>query len=166
MKRFAIAAACTLLAGPVFAEAHTGGMEVSGDAEAGDQVFNRQCVACHTVTNDEGEDIAGRGMATGPNLYGVAMRTLGTYEDFDYSESMVQAGEEGMEWTEENFVGYVQDPTGWLREVLDDSRARGKMAFQLRSEEDAQNVYAYLVSIGPEITMEEGEGEEGEDSDS
>jgi cytochrome c len=53
-------------------------------------------------------------------------------------------------WTEENFVGYVQDPTGWLREKLDNRRARGKMAYQVRAEEDAINLYAYLATFSAE----------------
>jgi cytochrome c len=52
-----------------------------------------------------------------------------------------------MTWTEENFVGYVQDPTNWLRETLEDRRARGKMAYQVRAEEDAINLYAYLATF-------------------
>ena len=43
------------------------------------------------------------------------------------------------------------DPTGHLREYLDDSRARGKMAFKVRDADDAANLYAYLVSVGPEF---------------
>lgn len=143
-------AAAALIAAPSFAQDIA-----SGDASAGEGVFS-QCAACHVVTNDDGETLAGRNGRIGPNLYGVAMRTLGTYPDFRYSDSMVEAGEQGMVWDEENFVGYVQDPTGWLKEALDDNRARGKMAFRLRSEEDAVNLYAYLVSIGPEIEAEEG----------
>ena len=59
-------------------------------------------------------------------------------------------------WDEANFVGYTMDPTGWLRETLDNRRARGKMAFQVRAEEDALNLYAYLYSLAPPV-MEEGE---------
>lgn len=42
-----------------------------------------------------------------------------------------------MTWNEERFVGYVQEPTGWLRERLDDNKARGKMVFKVRKEQDA-----------------------------
>lgn len=134
-----------ILAAPAYAQD-----VASGDAAAGEDVF-KQCIACHVVTNDEGETLAGRNSKVGPNLYGVALRTLGTSPDFRYGKSMVEAGEAGNVWNEENFVGYVQEPTDWLRDILDDKRARGKMAYKVRSEEDAANVYAYLVSIGPEI---------------
>ena len=151
MKQFALATGLALFAAPVFAESHE--MALQGDVAAGEEAFNRQCVACHVVTNDEGETLAGRGAKTGPNLYGVAMRQLGAVEDFNYGDSIIALGEQGTVWTEENFVGYVQDPTGWLRKELDDNRARGKMAFQVRSEEDAYNLYAYLADIGPEVDM-------------
>ena len=140
-------AAATLLAGPAFAQA-------SGDPAAGEEAFG-QCISCHVVQNDEGEVIAGRNAKTGPNLYGVALRQYGVVEDFRYSDSMVEAGEAGNVWTEANFVPYVQDPTGHLREVLDDKRARGKMTYKLRDEQEAVDIYAYLVSIGPELSEEE-----------
>ncbi|MCK0167649.1 c-type cytochrome [Jannaschia sp. S6380] len=147
MKNILIAAGALLLAAPAWSESH---VEVQGDAAAGEEQFNRQCVACHVVQNEEGETLAGRNARTGPNLYGVAMRQLGSVEDFRYGDSIVELGEQGTVWTEENFVGYVQDPTGWLRETLDNPRARGKMAYKVRAEEDAFNLYAYLASVSPE----------------
>ncbi|MFD0858451.1 c-type cytochrome [Roseovarius aquimarinus] len=143
-----LAITSVLLATPAFAQDMA-----SGDAEAGEGVF-KQCAACHVVENEAGETLAGRNGKVGPNLYGIAMRTLGTYPEFRYSDALVELGEGGAVWDEENFVGYVQDPTGWLREELDNNRARGKMAYKLGSEEDARNVYAYLASLGP------AEGEE------
>ena len=149
MKFAATLALGVMAAAPVLAEAHA-----TGDAAAGEGVF-RQCASCHVVENEAGEVLAGRNAKTGPNLYGVAARPYGSVEGFRYSDSMVAAGEAGNIWTEAAFVPYVQDPTGHLREVLDDSSARGKMTFRLRGEEDALNVWAYLVSIGPELTEEQ-----------
>lgn len=143
------AVAATLLTAPAFA----GGHEGAGDASAGESAFN-QCQTCHVVVNDEGETLAGRNARTGPNLYGIIGRQAGSVEDFRYSNSLVEAGEAGLIWNEADFVAYVQDPTGHLREYLDDSRARGKMAYKVRAEEDAANLYAYLVSIGPELDEE------------
>ncbi|MEX1235958.1 MAG: c-type cytochrome [Roseovarius sp.] len=144
--------ATVLLAAPAFAQD-----VASGDAEAGESIFN-QCQACHVVENDDGEVLAGRNGQVGPNLYGISGRTLGSVEGFRYSKSMAAAGEdEGLEWNEENFVGYVQDPTGWLKEQLDNNRARGNMAYKLRSEEDAANVWAYIVSLDPEAGEEASE---------
>ena len=145
MKHLMIAgAALALSAGSAFADAHG----FSGDAAAGEGAFN-QCQTCHVVVDADGETLAGRNAKTGPNLYEVMGRTAGTVEGFRYSDSMIAAGEAGLAWDEATFVAYVQDPTGFLREYLDDSRARGKMSFKVRKEEDATNLAAYLASLAP-----------------
>ena len=134
-----------LLAGPAFAAEHA-----TGDAEAGERVFAK-CKACHSIINADGDPVV-RGGQNGPNLYGVYDRVAGTQEDFasKYGDSIKAAGEAGLQWNEADFVTYVQDPGEFLEEYLDDSKARSKMSFKLRGEEDAKNVWAYLVSVGPE----------------
>lgn len=153
MNKFTLAAAAAMLAAPAFAQDAP-----AGDIDAGAEQFERQCVACHVVVDDTGETLAGRRANTGPNLYAVAGRQIASVEDFRYSNSLAELGETGAAWNEEHFVGYVQDPTGWLRETLDDRRARGNMAYQVRAEEDALNLYAYLYSLAP--PAEGGETEE------
>lgn len=147
MKRFTMAAAFAVLAAPAFADGHA---STQGDAAAGEEQFNRQCVACHVVQDASGEVLAGRNAKTGPNLYGIAGRTIGTVEGFRYGDSIVEVGEAGGVWTEEAFVGYVQNPTDWLREELEDRRARGKMAYQVREEAQAYDLYAYLSTFTAE----------------
>jgi cytochrome c len=141
----ALAAAATLLlapAAPAFADGH-----ITGDAEAGEAAF-RQCIACHVVVNADGETLAGRNARTGPNLWGVAGRMIGSVEDFRYGDGLTALGATEMVWDEANFVGYVQDPTGWIREASGDGSLRGAMSFRVRSEEDALNLYAYIASLG------------------
>jgi len=145
MKKFTIAAALAVLSAPAFADGHASSQ---GDAASGEEQFNRQCVACHVVADADGNVLAGRNARTGPNLYGIAGRQLGSIEDFRYGDAIIELGETGAVWTEETFVGYVQDPTGWLRETLDDRRARGKMAYQVRQEDQAYDLYAYLSTFG------------------
>ena len=128
--------------------------ESVGDAAAGEKVFN-QCQACHVVTDDAGNTLAGRAGRTGPNLYNVVGRTAGSVEGFRYSSSMVEAGEAGLVWEADTFVPYVQDPTPYLREYLDDKGARGAMTYKVRKEEDAKNVFACLKSLG---SQGEGDG--------
>jgi len=122
---------------PAFAE---------GDAAAGEKEF-RKCKACHMIKSDD-ETIV-RGGRTGPNLYGVPGRTAGSVEDARYSDLMTAAGEKGLEWDEESFVGYVQDPTGWLKDYTGTS-GRGSMTFRVRDEQDAKDLWAYLVSVIPD----------------
>ena len=134
-----------LVAGPAFADGHA-----SGDAGAGEKVFAK-CKACHAIVDADGNDIV-KGGRTGPNLYGVYSRVAGSEAEFDgkYGDSLVAAGEAGLEWNEADFVAYVQDPREFLKTYLDDKKARSKMSFKLRSDEDSKDVWAYLVSVGPE----------------
>ena len=137
MKHLTLAAAMALMSAPAIAQ----------DAAAGQEYFERQCVACHVIVNDAGETLAGRNAKTGPNLYGVIGRAPGSYPDFEYGDSLVAYGATGAVWAEENFLAYIQDPTDFLRTALDDRRARGKMAFQVRDEQEARDIYAYIASL-------------------
>lgn len=154
MKLKLAAAALALSAAPALAQEVD--LTATGDADAGEAAF-RQCQTCHVVVNDEGETLAGRASKTGPNLYKVAGRTAGTVEGFRYSSGLTSAGEKGLVWTEETFMAFVQDPTPYLREYLGDASARSNMTFKVRSEDDAKNLYAYLLKLGG--------GEDGEDGD-
>lgn len=125
-----------LLAVPAFAE---------GDAAKGAKEFNK-CKSCHMIVAEDGTEIV-KGGKTGPNLWGVMGRTAGTYPDFRYGDDLVAAGAKGLAWDEENFVAYVADPRAYLREYLGDSKAKSNMSFKLAK--GAEDVWAYLVSVGP-----------------
>jgi len=135
-----LTAAASLTAGAAFADGHA-----SGDAAAGEAVF-KQCASCHVIAN--GDDVlAGRGK-TGPNLYGLLGRQAGSYEGFNYGDSIVALGEAGLEWNEADFLEYAADPRKFLQTKLDDRGARTKMSFRLRK--GGEDVWAYIVSLGPE----------------
>src|SRR6056297_2400615 len=106
--RMSLAVAALSVASPAFADNHSG-----GDAAAGEKEF-RKCKSCHMIVDNDGNNIV-RGGRVGPNLYGVIGRTAGSIEDFRYSDLLAAAGEQELAWDEESFVGYVQDPTGWLK---------------------------------------------------
>ena len=114
-----------------------------GDAAAGEKEF-KKCKSCHAIESSS-ETIV-KGGRTGPNLFGIAGHVAGSVEDFRYSDLMAAANAQGIEWTEENFVGYVQDPTGWLKEATGES-GRGKMTYKVRKEDDAKDLFAYLSSL-------------------
>lgn len=166
MRRAILAAAAALAAAPVLAQdAVTPDVALfTGNPEAGLAAFNRQCSACHVVVNDAGETLAGRNAKVGPNQWNLAYDLIGNDPDFDYSDPIIQLRDAGEHWTEERFVGYVQDPSGWLREATDDRRARGKMAYQVREEQDARDIWAYLVSISPGLTGDAAAAYEAEQS--
>lgn len=145
MKRVIATLIAGLLAGPVLADGHG-----AGDADKGEKGF-KKCKACHMIQSDTGDMIL-KGGKTGPNLFGVIGRTAGSYEGFKYGNDLIAAGEAGLVWDEENFVAFVQDPRGFLKEYLDSSSAKSKMSFKLNK--GGEDIYAYLVSVGPEKASE------------
>ena len=104
-------------------------------------------MACHVVRNGAGDVLAGRSAKSGPNLYGLAGGPVGAQDGFRYGDSILEVAATGAVWDEESFVAYVQDPTEWLRTTLDDRRARSKMAYKVRDEQQAADIYAYIASL-------------------
>ncbi len=122
-----------VLAFPVFAQ---------GDADQGEKAFN-QCKSCHSIASDSKKIVKGGG--TGPNLYGLVSRTAGA-EDFRYSKILIAAGEKGLTWDEESFVGYIQNPSKWLSEYVGE-KGRSKMTYKVRKPDEAADLWAYLSSV-------------------
>jgi cytochrome c len=139
MKTLIGALALSLMALPAFAE---------GDAAAGAKVFQK-CQTCHSMVDDTGKVVAGKGAKTGPNLYGMPGRLAGTYPGFKYGDAMIALGATGFKWNEADLVTYVADPSKFLEAKLGDSKARGKMMFKLAKADDAANVWAYIASLSP-----------------
>ncbi len=145
MRMTIVAALALFGAGPALAQDAP-----VGDAAAGEEHFSRQCIACHVVQDAAGEVLAGRNAKVGPNLYGVVGRVAGSVEDYDYSDLLAAYGETGAVWEEATMVPYLLDPTGFLREALGTDSGRGKMAYQVRDEQEAHDLYAYLATFSPE----------------
>ena len=132
----------SMAAAPLMADGHA-----SGDAEAGEKIF-KKCKACHAIVAADDTVIA-KGGRSGPNLFGLYTRAAGSVDGFKYGKSIVAAGEAGLEWNEADFVTYLANPKQFLISYLDNKKAKSKMAFRLKDEEDAANVWAYLVSTDP-----------------
>ena len=162
MKRMSACILAVVLAAPVAAQ---DAEDAQGDADAGATQFDRQCVACHVIADSDGEVLAGRNARTGPNLYGVVGREPASVEDFRYGASLVAYGETGVVWEEENIVSYLQDPTGHLRDALDDPRARSTMAYQVRDEDQAYDIHAFLATFATEDEDAENEDEDEDEED-
>ena len=116
---------------------------MAGDPAAGEREW-RQCRSCHMITDNDGNMIQ-RGGRVGPNMYGIIGQPAASVDGFRYSSDLVAAGRDGLTWTRENFIAYLQDPSGFLREFTGNSSARSSMNFQLRS--GAEDLYAYLRSL-------------------
>ncbi len=109
--------------------------DVAGDAAKGEMVF-RKCKACHDVGPDAKAKV-------GPPLNGIIGRTAGTYEGFDYSDSMAKAGADGLIWSAETISELLVKPKDFVPGT--------KMTFAgLRKEEERADVIAYLATFPAE----------------
>ncbi len=117
----------------------------AGDAAKGEVVF-KKCMICHRI----GPNAV---IAVGPVLTGVIGRTAGTYPGFSYSPLMKAAGENGLVWSEALIKDYLPDPAVFLKKLLTDKGkpelaiGSSKMFFKLPSEEERDDVIAYLQTF-------------------
>lgn len=127
------AAACLSIAG-LIATAGIAAAQEDLVAE-GEDVF-RRCQACHAI----GEGATHR---VGPHLNDVIGRQAGSLEDYNYSQAMQTAGEEGLVWNEETLAEYLANPGAMIPGT--------KMVFPgLRQEEQIEAVIAFLASHSEE----------------
>lgn len=132
----------TLVIGAGAMLAHSAAAE--GDIAEGEKLTAKRCKACHMIA--DGDNVILKGGKVGPNLYGVMGRVAGS-EDFKYGKSLVAAGENGLVWDEEQMIAYLADPKKYLRTYLDDKKAKSKMAFKLKKEDQRADIAAYLASL-------------------
>jgi len=137
MNRIFVALVLSFFSFPVLADGH-----VTGDAEAGKKAFNK-CKSCHMIVSDGG-DVIVKGGKTGPNLWNIASRSMGTLEGFKYSKLMVAAAEQELIMDEANFHAYLSDPTAWIQDAVG-GKGKSKMLKQRVKEKDAVNIWAFLV---------------------
>lgn len=109
------------------------------DAIAGEDIF-RKCASCHQI----GDGAKNR---VGPVLTNIIGRPAGSFAGYKYGKSILKAGEAGLIWTPENIFEYLASPKKFLRAVLNDPRAKAKMTFSIRGEQDRNDVIAYLSSF-------------------
>lgn len=135
-KFILLAVTAAALAAPAFA----------GDPVLGEATF-KKCKACHSIIAADGTEIQ-KGGRTGPNLFGVIGRGVGSDPDFSsYGASVLALGATGAVWDEASLAVYVADPTGYLKTALADEAAKSKMSFKLA--EGGADVAAYLASVAP-----------------
>ncbi len=119
-----------LVAGAAFLA--SAGAALAQDAAAGEKVFSK-CKICHQI----GE---GAKNMVGPVLNGVVGRPAGSYEGYYYSDANKNSG---ITWDEANLKEYLKDPKAKVPGT--------KMVFPgLKSEDDINNVIAYLKQFGPD----------------
>lgn len=129
----------------------SGQMAVAQDVAAGEKVF-KKCKACHTVGEKAKNGV-------GPNLNDIVGRTVASVEKYKYSKTMKAANAAGLVWDEASIAGYIADPKAYMKEALDDPKAKPKMAFKLKDEQKRKDVAAYVASFS-EAPAEEAATEE------
>ncbi len=101
----------------------------AADASKGEGLF-RACRACHKI-----EDGAN---GTGPHLYAVVDRAVGSVDGFGYSGALVAVAET---WSPEELSAFLENPRGYAPGT--------KMAYNgMKDVEDRANLIAWLASIG------------------
>jgi cytochrome c len=87
---------------------------LAGDPAKGETEF-KKCKSCHAIVADDGTEIV-KGGKTGPNLYGVVGRAVGSVADFKYGESIVEVGEKPERCgTRPAWWPTCADPAAWLK---------------------------------------------------
>ncbi len=115
-----------------------GAASAEGDVKKGEKFF-KKCKQCHSL--EEGKK------KIGPSLFQIVDKKAGTTPKFKYSKSYVEAGEKGLVWTEENLIGYLENPKKWLAAFLEVKKVKSKMVVKYKKQKDRENVVAYLKSL-------------------
>lgn len=116
---------------------------IAQDAAKGEADF-KKCKACHAIIAADGTEIV-KGGKTGPNLFGVIGRPVGSYEGFAYGDSIKAVGAGGAVWDEAMVAAYLVDPAKWLKEQTGDDAAKSKMSFKLAK--GGEDMAAYLATL-------------------
>lgn len=134
---------CRIIAATVVMTA--GAAQAGGNAESGAKAF-KKCMACHKVGPDAKNLV-------GPILNGIVGRPAGMAKDYAYSQLNIDAGVNGLVWSEDMLFAYLADPTKFLQTFLTDKGkadlavGRSKMVFKLANETERRDLIAYLATF-------------------
>jgi cytochrome c len=109
-----------------------GTLLASADAAAG-QAAVKKCSSCHNFGEGESNK-------TGPLLYGVVGRLIGSHEGFAYSAGMEEHKAKGDTWTYENLNAFITSPKTFTPGT--------KMSFAgVKDPVERANILAYLSTL-------------------
>ncbi|MFN4056900.1 MAG: c-type cytochrome [Roseinatronobacter sp.] len=140
-----------------------------GDAQAGAQVYQRECASCHQV----GEGAVHR---IGPHLNRVFDRSAGSHANFRYSDALLRQGRDGLVWNLQKLDAYIQNPRALVtgtrmsyRGLADDTRRANLIAYLRVYSDQPQDIpessptaIRREVDLSPEILAIAGDVEFGE----
>ena len=119
---------------PAAPEVPLGVLLASADAAAG-QAAVKKCASCHNFGEGESNK-------TGPLLYGVVDRPIGSHEGFAYSAGMEEHKAKGDVWSYENLNAFLTSPKTFTPGT--------KMSFAgVKDPAERANILAYLQTLSP-----------------
>lgn len=110
-----------------------GGRALAADAAAGEQVFKKVCVTCHSA--DPGVN------KTGPSLAGVYGRKAGT-ANFPRYKGLVGAD---FTWDAAKLDAYLQDPKAFV--LANTQNKTTAMTYALKDPQQRADVIAYMQTL-------------------
>ncbi len=143
--------------------------ETIGDIEAGAMRFDEECATCHAIG-------AGAENGIGPHLNAIFDRGAGSVAEYDYSDAMIRAGEDGLAWDYEALDAYLTNPKNLVSRTkmsydgLADATARHDVIAYLRDysarpqniPEAAPTARAREIELPPEVLALQGDPAYGE----
>lgn len=125
-------AGCVMTAG-VVVFAVSADAEAIGDVDTGAAIFDSDCASCHEIGDGARNRI-------GPHLNAIYDRGAAAIADYDYSDAMLRAGDDGLAWNSETLDVYLTNPKNLV--------SRTKMSYAgLEDEASRSHVIAYLRSF-------------------
>ena len=112
----------------LIAIAHSGAMAADANLNAGQEIYQAQCSACHS--NQPGMN------GIGPTLAGVAGRKAGSLPGFHYTPAISGSG---LTWDAKTFIQFLADPTKLVPGTA--------MTVMVPDETGRANVFAYLATL-------------------
>lgn len=104
----------------------------NADISAGERVA-RRCATCHNFGQGEGN-------ITGPYMWDVMGREVGSIADYGYSSAMIDYAAGGVVWGFQNMYDYLENPRDYVPGTA--------MSFAgLRNQDDRINIIAYMRSL-------------------
>jgi cytochrome c2 len=111
----------------------------AGDPNNGKTQFGAHCATCHS-------EVAGENR-TGPYLFGVIGRRAGTATGYAYTSSFVQAGANGLIWSPDNLLQFLQNPSKFLQTFLGQQTVDNRMTVKFPDQQLRLDVIAYLSTL-------------------
>ena len=112
----------------LIAIAHSGAMAADANLNAGQEIYQAQCSACHS--NQPGVN------GIGPSLAGVAGRKAGSLPGFHYTPAI---GGSGLTWDAKTFIQFLADPAKLVPGTA--------MTVMVPDETGRANLFAYLATL-------------------